>query len=163
MMNHNDVGDCLVCRKHIGEIDIPGGVIYQNDLIFVSHAQLWGDEKEHYLGHIFIESKRHVPQLADLTEQEAQAIGLYSSRVAKALLHTESMEHVYSFFIGDGVPHVHIHVIGRYPNAPKEYWATKVDDWPEAPKGTAKEIEQVAARVQNFLVENFDDLEVVKE
>lgn len=95
-------------RKHKGEIDIPGGIIYENDLIFISHAQLWGNEKEHYLGHVFVESKRHVAELAELTDQEAQAIGLFTSRVAKALLHTESMEHVYTFFIGDGVPHVHI-------------------------------------------------------
>jgi histidine triad (HIT) family protein len=149
--------ECLVCRKHKGEIDIPGGVIYENDLIFISHALLWGNEKEHYLGHVFVESKRHVAELAELTEQEAQAIGLFTSRVAKALLQTESMEHVYAFFIGDGVPHVHIHVIGRYPNAPKEYWGARVDEWPEAPKGTAIEIEQVATRVRNFLFENFGD------
>ena len=147
--------DCIVCRKHKGEIDILGGIIYEDDLIFVSHAQLWGDEKEHYLGHIFIEVKRHVAELADLTTEEAQAIGLFTSRVAKALLHSESMEHVYTFFIGDGVPHVHIHVIGRYPNAPREYWGPRVDDWPEAPKGAAKEIEGVATRVRNFLNENY--------
>jgi diadenosine tetraphosphate (Ap4A) HIT family hydrolase len=146
---------CIVCRKHKGEIDIPGGVIYEDELIFVSHAQLWGEEKEHYLGHVFVEVKRHVAELADLTEQEAQVIGLFTSRIAKALLCTEAMEHVYTFFIGDGVPHVHIHVIGRYPNAPREYWGPKVDEWPEAPKGTAKEIEQVATRVRNFLSENY--------
>jgi diadenosine tetraphosphate (Ap4A) HIT family hydrolase len=84
---------------------------------------------------VFVEVKRHVAELADLTEQEAQVIGLFTSRIAKALLCTEAMEHVYTFFIGDGVPHVHIHVIGRYPNAPREYWGPKVDEWPEAPKG----------------------------
>lgn len=107
-MSDIKTSECLVCRKHKGEIDIPGGIIYENDLIFISHAQLWGNEKEHYLGHVFVESKRHVAELAELTDQEAQAIGLFTSRVAKALLHTESMEHVYTFFIGDGVPHVHI-------------------------------------------------------
>jgi hypothetical protein len=40
----------------------------------------------------FVESKRHVPELADLTEQEAQAIGLWISRVAQALLQTEGMD-----------------------------------------------------------------------
>ena len=156
-MSDIKTSECLVCRKHKGEIDIPGGIIYENDLIFICHAQLWGNEKEHYLGHVFVESKRHVAELAELTDQEAQVIGLFTSRVAKALLHTESMEHIYTFFIGDGVPHVHIHVIGRYPNAPREYWGAKVDEWPEAPKGTAAEIEQVATRVRNFLYENFGD------
>ena len=156
-MSESNTSECLVCRKHRGEIDIPGGVIYENDLIFISHAQLWGDEREHYLGHLFIEPKRHAAELADLTEQEAQIIGLYTSRVAKALLQTEGMAHIYSFVIGDGVPHVHVHVIGRYPDAPREYWGAKVDEWPEAPKGTAEQIMQVARRVRTFLVENYKD------
>jgi diadenosine tetraphosphate (Ap4A) HIT family hydrolase len=154
-MSDSDTTDCLVCRKHRGEVIIPGGVIYENDLIVVSHAQLWGQEKEHYLGHIFVESRRHVAELADLTEQEAQIIGLYTSIVAKTLLSTEGMEHIYAFVIGDGVPHVHVHVIGRYPGAPKEFWGAKVDEWPEAPKGKESEIEQVAARVRSFLHEHY--------
>ena len=154
-MNDGNVIDCLVCRKHKGEIAIPGGVTYENGLIFVSHAQLGKDEKEHYLGHLFIESKRHVAELADLTGQEAQMIGLFTSRVANALLHTQGMEHIYTFFIGDGVPHVHVHVIGRYPGAPREFWGTKVDEWPEAPKGSEHEIEQVADRVRSFLSEHY--------
>ena len=147
--------ECLVCRKHRGEVAAPGGVIFEDDLIFISHAQLWGDEKDHYLGHVFVESKRHVPELADLTEQEAQAIGLWTSRVAKALLQTEAMEHVYSFFIGDGMPHVHVHVIGRRPGAPREYWGPKVDEWPEAPRGGEAEIAQVADRLRAYLSEHY--------
>ena len=130
-------------------------MIYENDLIYVSHAQLWGDEKEHYLGHVFIETKRHVAEVADLTEEEAQTIGVYTSRIAKALLNTEQMEHVYIFVIGDGVPHVHYHVIGRYPGAPREYWGPRVDDWPEAPKGAEPEIAQVAERIRAFLKEHY--------
>ena len=147
--------ECFVCRKHRGEISVPGGVIYEDDLIYISHAQLWGDEKEHYLGHLIVEPKRHAPELADLTREEAQAIGLYTSRLARALMHTERVEHVYSFVIGDGVPHVHVHVIGRYPGAPREYWGPKVDEWPEAPRGGEREIEQVAARVRAFLREHY--------
>ncbi len=64
------------------------------------------------------------------------------------------MEHVYSFFIGDGVPHVHIHVIGRYAGAPREFWGPKVDEWPGAPRGTEPEIARVAGRVQAFFKEH---------
>ena len=154
-MSSNAVMNCLVCRKHRGEVAVPDGIIFESDLISISHAQLFGEEKDHYLGHVFVESKRHVPELADLTEQEAQAIGLYVSRVAKALLQTEGMEHVYSFFIGDGVPHVHVHVIGRRPGAPREYWGPRVDDWPDAPRGGETEIAQVAARLRKYLSEHY--------
>lgn len=154
-MSEYQTATCLVCRKHRGEVDIPGGVIYEDDLIFIAHAQLFGDEQRHYLGHVFVEVKRHVAELAELTEPEAQAVGLFTSRVAQALLRTQGMEHVYSFFMGDGVPHVHIHVIGRCPNAPRQYWGARVDEWPDAPKGTATEMAKVAARVRDYLREHY--------
>jgi len=154
-MNNRSSVECFVCRKHRGEVSVPGGVIYEDDLISISHAQLRDDEKDHYLGHLFVEPKRHVPELADLTAEEAQAIGLYTSRLARALMHTERVEHVYAFVIGDGVPHVHVHVIGRYPGAPRGYWGPKVDEWPEAPRGSESEIEQVSARIRAFLHEHY--------
>ncbi len=157
-MSDNVTVACLVCRKHRGEFAVPGGVIFENDLIYISHAQLRSEEKDHYLGHVFVEPKRHVAELADLTEEEAQSVGLYTSRVAKALLHTEGMEHIYAFVLGDGVPHVHVHVIGRYPGAPREYWGPKVDDWPEAPRGKESEIEQVAARLRAFFSEHWKNV-----
>lgn len=143
--------DCLVCRKHRGELAPPGGAIYEDGLIYVSHAGLFGDEKEHFLGHVFVESRRHVAGLADLTDEEAQAIGRYTSRVARALMETLDMEHVYSFVFGDGVPHVHVHVIGRYPGTPREYWGTRVDEWPGARRGGEEKIEHVAAKIRDAL------------
>jgi diadenosine tetraphosphate (Ap4A) HIT family hydrolase len=132
---------------------VAGGAIYEDDVIFVSHAQLLGVKSECYLGYLFIEPKRHVPELADLSEAEAQAIGLFATRLAQALMHTEGAEHIYAFVIGDGVPHVHMHVIGRYPGAPRQYWGPRVDEWPDAPHGAEREIEAVAARVRRFLQE----------
>jgi len=144
--------ECLVCRKHRDEVSVAGGAIYEDDILYVSHAQMWGNETSHYLGHVFVEPRRHVAELADLTIEEAQAIGLYTSKLARALMQMESVEHVYSFVIGDGVPHVHVHVIGRYPGAPREYWGAKVDEWPEAPRGGEAEIAQVSARLRIFLM-----------
>jgi len=80
---------------------------------------------------------------------------LYTSRVAKALLNTEDMEHIVTFVIGDGVPHVHIHIIGRYPGAPRAYWGTKVDEWPQAPRGKEPEIALVSDRLRTFFREHY--------
>ncbi len=142
---------CLVCQKHRGEVSVPGGIIFENDLIFVSHAQLLGDEKDHYLGHLFVETRRHVPELGDLTAEESRELGFQVSRAAKALTATLGVEHVYAFAIIDGMPHVHIHVIGRYPGAPREYWGPKVDEWPGAPRGGEVEIARVADRIREHL------------
>jgi diadenosine tetraphosphate (Ap4A) HIT family hydrolase len=74
-----------------------------------------------------------------------------SSRLARALMETEGAEHVYAFVLGDGVPHVHVHIIGRYPGAPREYWGLRVDQWPDAPDGAEEGIARVADRVCCFL------------
>lgn len=153
-MENNCIQNCRVCQKHRGEIVIPGGAIYENDLIFISHALPYGEEKEHYLGHIFIESKRHIPELADLHEEEARQIGLFSMRISRALMDCLGMEHVYSFVIGDGVAHVHIHLIGRYPGAPREFWGVHVDEWQQAPKGGPQEIQRITEQLRDYLVLN---------
>jgi diadenosine tetraphosphate (Ap4A) HIT family hydrolase len=150
-MKDNKSAECFVCRKHQVLASNTAGIIYQDDLIIVSHAILLGDEETHYLGYIFVEPKRHVWELGDLMDDEAQIIGRFTSRVAKGLMETVGMKHVYSFVFGDGAPHLHVHVIGRYPGTPREYWGTNVDEWPDAPKGDAAEIEEVVLRLRTFL------------
>jgi len=147
------IGECFVCRKHSGEIFVPGGALYQDDHIYISHSQIAEKEKVHYLGHLIIEPKRHVSDISELTDNEAKTIGLFITKVAKALIQTQGMEHIYTFVIGDAVPHVHVHVIGRYPGAPKEYWGTKVDEWPNAPKGGEMEISQLVDRMRTYISE----------
>jgi len=146
--------ECFVCRKHRGLERVPGGPIFENELIYISHAQLWGNESTHYLGHLFVEPKRHVPELAQLSMEEAREIGAYSTLAAKAIQDICRAEHVYSFVIGDHVPHVHVHLIGRYPGAPREYWGPKVDEWPEAPRGADLEIAELARELRLCLLSN---------
>ena len=143
--------ECFICRKHKGLENIPGGAIFEDELVYISHAQLWKNETKHYLGHVFVEPKRHLPLLADLTKEESQAIGYFTSLVAKALVEILSVEHVYSFVLGHHIDHVHVHIIGRYPGAPREYWGIKVDEWPDAPRGRAIEIEKIAEKISDFI------------
>ena len=83
-MKENGSGECLVCRKHGGQVTLAGGAIYE-----------------------------------------------------------------------DRVPHLHLHLIGRYPGAPRQYWGPRVDEWPDAPHGAEREIEEVAARVRRFLQQRY--------
>ena len=62
-------------------------------------------------------------RLAELTDEEAKAFGLITSRVSKALKESEGAEHIYTFVSGNGVPHMHMHIIPRYENTPKEFWS----------------------------------------
>ena len=73
----------------------------------------------------------------DETDEEAQALGLWAARLSRALVATEGADHVYAFVLGDAVPHVHAHVVARYPGAPEEFRGPRVDEWPQAPRGGA--------------------------
>jgi diadenosine tetraphosphate (Ap4A) HIT family hydrolase len=53
--------------------------------------------------------------------------------------------------LGDAVPHVHVHVVARYPGAPEEFRGPRVDEWPEAPRGGASEIQALCDRLRLWL------------
>jgi diadenosine tetraphosphate (Ap4A) HIT family hydrolase len=138
---------CFICRKHRGEERVPGRPIYEDDLVYASHQAPSLDGRA-YLGYCFVEPRRHVPGLADLTDAEAQAIGWLIARLSRAIKAELNAEHVYVFVLGDRVPHLHVHVIPRHPGAPQEYWGMQVDEWPEAPRGDEAEIAALVARLR---------------
>jgi len=53
---------------------IPGGAIYEDDLLFAGHIGTQEGQVA-YPGYIMVETNRHAPGLADLTDVEAQAAG----------------------------------------------------------------------------------------
>jgi diadenosine tetraphosphate (Ap4A) HIT family hydrolase len=97
------------------------------------------------------ELKRHAPGLADQTDEEARALGMLVAHLSQALKASEGAEHVYALVLGDHVPHLHVHVVARYPGAPREYWGLHVDEWPNAPQGGPEEIEAVCQRLRQAL------------
>ena len=143
--------DCFICRKHRGEVLVAGGAIYEDDLVYAGHVKIREGQSTVYLGYLMVETKRHIPSLADLTDTEAQALGLLVARLSRALKAGEGAEHVYAFVLGHHVPHLHIHVVPRYPGTPRKYWGVNVDEWPDAPRGGPKEIEMVCERLRAYL------------
>lgn len=143
--------ECFVCRKQRGQIVLPGGVIAQDDLVTIGHAQIRPGQTTAYLGYLMVEPKRHAPGLEDLHDDEARALGLWVARLSRALVAVVGADHVYAFVLGDQVPHVHVHVVARYPGAPLEYRGPRVDDWPEAPRGGPQAIEALCQRLRTWL------------
>ena len=123
--------------------------LFEDHLVYAGHAQIRDGQAAAYLGYLMLEPKRHAPGLADLTDEEAQALGLLTARLSRALIASEGAEHVYAFVLGDRVPHVHIHLVARYPGAPEEYLGVRVDEWPQAPRGGPQEIEALCTRLRN--------------
>ena len=46
---------------------------------------------------------------------------------------------------------MHIHLVPRYPGAPREYWGVHVDEWPDAPHGGPQEMAALCARLRAHL------------
>ncbi|MGH2481356.1 MAG: HIT family protein, partial [Ktedonobacteraceae bacterium] len=63
-------------------------------------------------------------------------------------------DHVYVFFYGDHVAHLHLHIWARYPGTPEEFWRTRVDEWSGSPKGGKDEVVALSQRLRAFLKEN---------
>ncbi|MBT2641928.1 HIT family protein [Bacillus sp. ISL-41] len=144
------MNDCFICNKHAGIIQTSGMTIYEDDFVYVGHIDRNGDPN--YLGHIMIDLKRHAPTLGDLNMEEAKVFGLTMAKVSRALMESEGAEHIYSYVLGDAVPHLHMHMVPRYPGTPKEYWGPNaVYDWEGAPMGDNDDVSALCTRIKIYL------------
>ena len=102
--------DCFLCRKHNGqEAAPPGGYIYEDEHWMICHAP----GKLGPLGTLFLESKRHFLDYAEMTAEESASLGKVMRKIYRALkLHTEA-ERVYQVTLIDGVPHFHSWLVPR--------------------------------------------------
>ena len=150
--------ECFVCRKHREQGPLlPGGPVGEDELVIVSHLTPAAPDRPSgpvYLGHLLVEPRRHAPGLADLTDAEARAVGWWCTQASRALREAAGAEHVYAAVIGDKAAHLHVHLLPRYPGTPREYWWDRVDEWPDARRGTQPEIATLVAGLRGFLTQN---------
>jgi histidine triad (HIT) family protein len=143
--------DCFICSKHRGDILVPGGVIFEDKLVYCSHSLIPQGQTQAYLGYLIIEPKRHIEGLQNLSKQESESSGALITRLSKALTTVEKAEHIYLFVLGHNTPHLHFHLIPRYANTPKKWWGIHLDEWPEAPRGGLTEITLLCDRLRTYL------------
>ena len=101
---------CFLCRKHNGQEALPpGGYIYEDEHWMICHAPA----KLGPLGTLFIESKRHFLDYAEMTDEESASLGNIMRKIYHALkLYTEA-ERVYQVTLNDGVDHFHSWLVPR--------------------------------------------------
>ena len=107
---------CFICRKHNGlEPAPPGGYIYEDEHWMVCHAP----GRLGPLGTLFIESKRHFLDYAEMTDEESASLGKVMRRIYHALkLHTGA-ERIYQVTLIDGVPHFHSWLVPHRADDPE--------------------------------------------
>ena len=140
---------CLFCAIQRGAQPPKGGVLYEDDLVYAHHGDF--DEGPTYLGHVMVETKRHTPEFADLTCDEARAVGLLIARMSRALKVCTGAERVYATFYGEVTPHLHVHLTARYAGTPAAYLRWNVEDWPDAPRGNADAVRALCERLRSAL------------
>lgn len=142
--------DCLICAKHRGTGPLVGPKVWEDEGLLVFHHPV-GEDGTAVLGHLYVETRRHVPYLADLTDSEAEAVGRVVRRAAHGLRTELAAEFVFSAIVGKGVAHFHQHLFVRHAGTPAEYDWMAGDEWPDAPRGTAPEIAELCARLRNHI------------
>jgi histidine triad (HIT) family protein len=145
----NSEETCFVCRKHRGELEMPGGVVYEDDLVYVSHGTMKRNGLT-YPGIFFVEPRRHLPTMAELNRPESERIGWLASVVAKALTR-EGAERSYLQVLGHHVPHLHVWIVPRYPETPVEYFGIRVLEWESGPRKSWQQIAELCGRVSAYV------------
>ena len=108
---------CFLCRKHSGgEAAPPGGYLYEDEHWMVCHAP----GKLGPLGTLFIESKRHFLDYAEMTDEESTSLGNVMRKIYSALkLHTQA-ERIYQVTLIEGVPHFHSWLVPHRKDDPEK-------------------------------------------
>jgi len=133
--------DCFICRKHKNLETFTGIAIAESQGWILTHFPFIESEKA-TKGHLILETKRHITDLTELNDHEAAELGSLMRRGVQQIKSKLGAEHVYIFRINDKVPHLHIHLIPRYPGTPKEYLGFKINEWPER---TILDLDQIRA------------------
>ena len=139
---------CDICRKHRGEGPLRGELVVFSDGFWLYHAPP-DNSGLAPLGYFFLESDRHAPYFADLTDQEASALGRLRSRVAAALREALDPEFVFAAVIGQGMAHFHEHVFARHRGIGADVPWYASDE--AAPRADEARVRQLVEHVQDLL------------
>ena len=103
--------ECILCRGATGDAELQRIQVWEDTL-----WRLTLSLEAEVLGFAYLEPKRHIPHITDLSGEEARAFGEVLGRVTQVLREETSAELVYGYIFGDGVPHLHVHLAPHRPN-----------------------------------------------
>jgi diadenosine tetraphosphate (Ap4A) HIT family hydrolase len=114
--------DCQICARagdgarHVGVV---GGNIYEDQWWYAYHAP----PAQATLGQMFLVSKRHVLDFAEMTPDEAASYGTVLRMLIAVLKQVVDAARVYTVTTIEGVPHFHTWLVPRPKTAALRGWA----------------------------------------
>ncbi len=106
---------CSACAEIAGQGPAPGGVIHSDGLWFVSHHT--GPYTDP--GELIVKTHRHCESLAELTEEEAEALGPVLHAAVGALERVVAAERIYAVSFNERIRHVHFLLLPRTAAMPR--------------------------------------------
>jgi len=106
---------CPICDEVAGRIVAPGGPIYDDGLWLVSHhTGAWTDP-----GEVLVKLRRHVESLAQVTPEEAAALGPILRAGVAAVEREVGPERTYVMSFNERLRHLHFYILPRTRNLPR--------------------------------------------
>lgn len=106
---------CSACAEVAGDLVAPGGVIVDDGLWFISHHT--GPFTDP--GELIVKTRRHCESLAELTPEEAQALGPLLRAAVEALERVVVAERIYAVSFNERLRHLHFLLLPRTAAMPR--------------------------------------------
>jgi diadenosine tetraphosphate (Ap4A) HIT family hydrolase len=119
------MSNCYTCGVLAGRHSAPGGTIYEDACWEVGHIS----DPVLLPGYLIIKLRRHCEHLADLTPEEAATLGPVVQRTCLALARILNPAKIYVCSFGEGVQHIHFHVIPSMAGMPAGSYAVFLWLW----------------------------------
>lgn len=110
--------DCYSCRNNRTDATLPARELVAGD----EHWRVAHVFDTALPGWLVLVPRRHVTEIADLSDAEAAALGTWQVRLSRALRAVTGCVKTYvvQFAEKEGFAHVHFHVVPRMPDLPDD-------------------------------------------
>ena len=133
--------ECPMCRAAAADEELERVEVWQD-----SHWRLTVSLSSEVAGFAYLEPKRHIRYITELDGPEAATFGPALARSTDALKDATGAEVVYVYIFGDGVPHLHVHIVPR-----RRKDGLKGFFWPRTKYQNETEMELVQQAIRNAI------------
>lgn len=147
--------DCYSCAREAEAEAAAGRLPPRDDIATDDHwrvAHAIGCALE---GWLVLVPRRHVTSVSELTDAEAQSLGIWQVRLSRALHQVLGCQKTYiaQFAEAEGFSHVHFHVVPRSPDLPRELRGPRIFQMlePDRPPVTAQRMDEIARELRDHL------------